>query len=372
MQSFNTDLEITHCTQNLDAIWDDYVRKHPNATHCHLSGWRNILGKTYRHNDHYLLARGGAEVLGVLPMFYIRGLTGKGSLISMPFLDTGGVLAQSPEIEEHLLSNAISLAKSLTVNTLELRHTDLPQWAHRINQAERVGPGSFYDKTHDFYYFIRQIRVRMLIALPSDPDNLMSSFKSKLRSQIKKSMKEGCELTVGGRELVDQFYEVFAVNMRDLGSPVHSKQLFAKIFEFFPEEARIFLVKKDNEPIAGSLTIGFRDTLANPWASSLRKYSHMSPNMLLYWKMLEYACQRGFAYFDFGRSSPNEGTFKFKEQWGAAPHSLNWIYASSGNSVHLNTGYERSRYERAIACWKKLPVPLTKLIGPKLRKHITL
>jgi serine/alanine adding enzyme len=369
---FNTAVEIADCTRDLDSVWDNYVQKHPHSTYCHLVAWRRIFQETYGHKDHYLLARKGNEVLGVFPLFYMRDLTFKGNLVSMPFLDTGGVLSNGQQIEEELLFKAMSLGKSLKAATLELRYGDLPRWACNMNQTELVGPGRFYEKTYGIHYSVRQLKVRMIMTLPNDPDTLLSGFKSKLRSQIKKSMKEACEPIIGGRELIDQFYEVFAANMRDLGSPVHSKHLFANIFEALPKEARIFLVLKKDVPIAGSLTIGFRATLSNPWASSLRKYSHMNPNMLLYWMMLEYACQRGFAYFDFGRSSPNEGTYKFKEQWGAIPHKLNWIYAASSNRISKKAGNKRSSFQDAIAYWKKLPIPLTKLIGPILRKHISL
>lgn len=92
MQPFHTSLEITECTQSLDQAWDDYVQKHPNSSYCHLSAWKKIFGETYGHSNHYLLAHDGKEVFGVLPMFYIRNLTGKGSLISMPFLDLGEAL----------------------------------------------------------------------------------------------------------------------------------------------------------------------------------------------------------------------------------------------------------------------------------------
>ena len=129
----NPSIEITACTRDLDEVWDEYARKHQNSTHCHLAAWRNIFRETYGHKGHYLLARAGTRVLGVLPLFYIRSLTGKGSLISMPFLDTGGVLADSPEIEGQLLEKAITLAKSLAVENMELRYTDLPKWAFTMN-----------------------------------------------------------------------------------------------------------------------------------------------------------------------------------------------------------------------------------------------
>jgi len=212
----------------------------------------------------------------------------------------------------------------------------------------------------------------MLLELPESSDTLMKSFKAKLRSQIKKPLKEGLSSKVGGLELLDDFYEVFLVNMRDLGSPVHSKKLMKNVLEEFPNKARIVIVYKENLPLACSLVIGFKDTLENPWASALREHSRLSPNMLLYWTMLEYACDKGYAYFDFGRSSPGEGTYKFKQQWGAKPNPLNWHYISlKGKSVDTETS-EASKFDKAVQYWTKLPLSVTKIIGPMLRKHIGL
>ena len=87
---------------------------------------------------------------------------------------------------------------------------------------------------------------------------------------------------------------------------------------------------------------------------------------------MEYACDNGFKFFDFGRSSPGEGTFKFKEQWGSKPETLHWHYiALNGKPISEDTD-EKSRFDKAIQYWQKLPVPVTKVIGPMIRKHIGL
>jgi len=216
--------------------------------------------------------------------------------------------------------------------------------------------------------------MRMLCRLPKSTDILFKSFKSKLRSQIRRPLKSGLYTKIGGIELIDDFYNVFSVNMRDLGSPVHSKTLIKNVLLEFKNNAKIIVVHtKDNKFLAGSLVVGFKDTLENPWASALRKYSRLSPNMLLYWTMLEYACENGFKYFDFGRSSPEGGAYKFKRQWGAEPQPLYWYCISmpgkkaSGSELHAN-----SKLEKAAKIWKKLPVPVTIAIGPKIRKNIGL
>lgn len=215
-------------------------------------------------------------------------------------------------------------------------------------------------------------KIRMLLDLPDSSKTLMTSLKSKLRSQIRKPIKEGLYTKIGGLELLENFYKIFSINMRDLGSPVHSKELIRNVLDEFLGHAKIVMVYRNNQPMACSLIIDFKGTLENPWASALRKYSRFSPNMLLYWGMLEYACNNGLTRFDFGRSTLGEGTYKFKEQWGARPTALHWHYISlDGHQTNEETS-ERSKFESAIKYWQKLPVPITRIIGPMIRKHIGL
>jgi lipid II:glycine glycyltransferase (peptidoglycan interpeptide bridge formation enzyme) len=142
--------------------------------------------------------------------------------------------------------------------------------------------------------------------------------------------------------------------------------------EQFNEHTRIVIVHKNNQPYAASIISGFKDTLENPWSSSLRQYSQLSPNMLLYWTMLEYACDNGYKYFDFGRSTPEEGTYRFKQQWSARPEPLHWQYISLNDKPVNEEASGKTKFDKAIQYWQKLPVPVTKIIGPMIRKHISL
>ena len=160
--------------------------------------------------------------------------------------------------------------------------------------------------------------------------------------------------------------------MRDLGSPVHSKKLIHNVLEAFSDNARIIIIYKENTPTACSLVIGFKNILQNPWASALRKYTRLAPNMLLYWSMLEYACNTGYEYFGFGRSTPNEGTYKLKQQRGSEPRGLSWQFISLNGKPVDSASDKKSKFDKAIAYWQKLPVPVTKIIGPPIRKHIGL
>ncbi|OQX15337.1 MAG: methicillin resistance protein [Desulfobacteraceae bacterium IS3] len=336
------------------AAYDKYVYAHTRATLYHLSGWRNIITKTYGHKSYYLTAvRDDGAIAGVLPLVHLKSILFGNSLISIPFFDTGGILSDDETAEKALLSEAINLGQKLNTDRIELRH---------IEPLITAVPNTV---THSH-------KVLMQLDLPGNADLLMKTFKAKLRSQVRKPLKEGLYSKIGGSELAENFYKVFLINMRDLGSPVHSKKLITSVLDEFPDHARILIIYKEKEPLACALIIGFRDILENPWASSLREYSHLSPNMLLYWAMLEYACNKGYARFDFGRSSPGQGTYKFKEQWGANPIPLNWhtIYLKGKPEQTETSG--ASKFDTAVRYWKKLPVSATKIIGPIIRKHIGL
>jgi len=373
--------------------WDGYVYSHPQATAYHLSAWKDVIERAYGHKTYYLMAIedsleqrkenqehkhhkthdtnfAAVKTVGILPLVHLKHFIFGDSLISIPFFDFGGILANDERIERLLLSEAMRLGQKLKVDTIELRQGEHLSW---------LNPHSFEHLTHNLslpdnscHLQVRSHKVRMLLNLPESPHLLMNSFKSKLRSQIQKPMKEGLVARIGHIDQFEQFYHVFAINMRDLGSPVHSKRLMLNVLSTFPEKSKVVVVYKDGTPLACSLMVNFQGKMKNPWSSALRKYSRLSPNMLLYWTMLEYACDNGLVSFDFGRSSPNEGTYKFKEQWGAEPSMLYWYYISLKYQQTCYQISEKDRFTQLISLWKKIPIPIATAVGPLIRKHIGL
>jgi FemAB-related protein (PEP-CTERM system-associated) len=392
--------------KSIDAeFWDAYVDTHPKASLYHLYKWKNVIEKAYGHKGYYLAASKSSEnsvesnefslnstsagklypqnlttgepssrgfqsqskfIVGVLPLFNLKHFFFCNSLISIPFFDLGGILADDEDTEKALFAEALKLGQKLSVDRIELRHFNPIPW---LNQNKIVQPVKL---SNTWTCTTKLHKVRMLLELPESSQILMKSFKSKLRSQVKKPLKEGLNSRLGGIELLADFYKVFSTNMRDLGSPVHSKKLILNVLEEFPDRGKIIMVYKDDIPLACSIILGFKNVLENPWSSALRKYSRLSPNMLLYWTMLEYGCNHDFTYFDFGRSSPNEGTYKFKEQWGAKPFSLQWHYITSAGKRIDEESSEKSKFEKAIHYWQKLPLSLTRILGPMIRKYIGL
>lgn len=354
------------------AMWDAYVHNHNDATYCHLSQWKQVIEQSYGHKAHYLMAiNEDGQMAGLLPLVHLKSLLFGNSLVSMPYLDMGGILADNPEAFQALLNEAQEIGKQLRADHIELRYNKPTPWLFPNSSAP--DPSNSTNPTNPINLSSSLTpKVRMLLDLPESAEALMKSFKAKLRSQIRKPIKDGLKAKIGGIELLDDFYKVFSVNMRDLGSPVHSKKLIAIVLSRFSEKARVVAVYLDTRPIAASIIFGFKSVLQNPWASSLREYSRLSPNMLLYWTMIEYAFDNGFTTFDFGRSSPEEGTYRFKKQWDSNEAPLYWHSLQLRAAALDDQPNQKSKFKKAIDYWKKLPLPVANFLGPRIRKYISL
>jgi FemAB-related protein (PEP-CTERM system-associated) len=288
------------------------------------------------------------SLAGFAQFVHIRSILFGNHMISMPYFNYGGICAEHADLEWQILEKAKEIGKNLKVDYIELRqeknlNINLPHKVHKVS---------------------------MRLELPSDQDLLWKSFSSKLRNQIKRPQKEGMYSRIGREDELENFYNVFCFNMRDLGTPVYPKDFFKKILMMFQKNTWICTVYYNGNPVASGFLIGFKDRLEIPWASSLRRYNSLSPNMLLYWKCLSFASEMGFREFDFGRSTTGSNTYRFKEQWGAQPFPLYWYYWMHNGKTMPELNPENPRYKFAIGLWKKLPIPITKIIGPMIVKNL--
>ena len=350
--------------------WDQYVLAHPAANVYQLSGWRTVIERSYNQDTSFLVASAGDRITGVCPLVHLRHVLFGNNLYSLPYFDLGGILADDATSGRALLDAAIDIARQRDADTIELRQT-----APLDIIADKDGSATYTTMNHAATVQVQtqSDKVRMVMELPESADQLMQSFKSKFRTKIRLPAKKGCTCRAGGNELIDAFYEVFSLNMRDLGSPVHARGLFENVMAVFADRARLFVVDHGDEHLAAGMVIGFRDTLFNPWASSLKGWSNIRPNTYLYWNILENACANGYRYFDFGRSDPGGNTYVFKQQWGARSIPLNWhVFNMKNKAMQQLKRTDKSKFDTAIHWWKKLPVPVANLIGPRIRKHIGL
>ncbi len=312
-------------------------------------GWLSVLRRGLRHTPFCLEAQEAGVTRGFLALAYVRSWLFGRYLVSMPYLNYGGVQADNPAIAAALIDRAVELADRLGVRRLELRH-ERPTEHPRLRHART-------DKVH------------MRLDLPASSERLFKDLDSAVRSQVRKARKNGLSVDWGGAELLGDFYRVFSRNMRDLGTPVYGKALFAGALEQFPDRAELCVVRDAQRPLAAALLLHGWGVTEVPSASSLRAYNRTNANMLLYYHLLERAVERGQDIFDFGRATPGSGTYRFKAQWGATPSGAQWqSYLRTGTLEE--TQPTNPRYRQLIRVWQRLPVALTRLIGPPIVRGI--
>lgn len=343
--------------------WDQYVEEHPLGSPYHLMAWSLAIRSAYRQQVYCLMAQDQqGRIQGLLPIAQIGLPLLNRKLCSLPYCDLGGILSTNQEAYDALLQRAQQLARERGNLPLELRHSSAPN--HAQDSAPEPQPGQ---------------KVRMLLPLPGSADALLAGFKAKLRSQIKKAEKNGiCFRLASTPSDRAGFYEVMQINMRELGSPVHAQQWFEHVLRQYGDNAILGLAEYKGIIVGGAIVLLCGDTATVPWASTLPDYNRLAPNMALYWGILSHAADRNCRYFDFGRSTVGEGTYRFKQQWGAKPIMLDWQTwrGEQRETVHaIEAGSEdqKSRVRDWIAqIWRALPHGITNLMGPLLRRHISL
>jgi FemAB-related protein (PEP-CTERM system-associated) len=331
--------------------WDRFVASAPGSTFCHLWGWREVMEGVLGHRPRYRVALDSeGRTVGVLPMVEVRSRLFGSYLLSMPFLNDGGPLGADP-VRVGLAEDAIRAASEARVDLLELRVRE-PLSADAMPDAMQVS----------------ERKVTVLLDLPEEAGTLWDALGGKVRSQVRRPTKEGMTCQFGPEE-AEPFYRVFTQNMRDLGTPVLPFALFDALRETFPNEVVFATVRMDGEPVAGGCGFLYLDECEITWASSLRAFNRMAPNMLLYWSFLEEVIRRGGKVFNFGRCTPDGGTHRFKLQWGGRTVPLPWAQWSPGG-VSATPSPDRPLFRMATSVWSRLPVAVTNRVGPFLARQL--
>jgi serine/alanine adding enzyme len=315
----------------------------------HQTAWRwlAVLREALQHEPYCIRAIAGDETRGMLPLALVKSALFGRFLVSLPYVSSAGVQAADERVTERLLDEAVGLR--LNVRYLEVRQ-------------ERETPHPALKNTS-------RAKVLMRLPLPRTVDALWSGFNAKLRNRIRAGQKFNFDVAWGRQELLDDFYQVFSRNMRDLGTPVYPLRLFDAILKHFAGQAELCVLHKQGTPVAGALLMHLNGRSEVPSASSLRSWNHSNANTVMYWHLLSRTVERGQPVFDFGRSTPDSGTYKFKDQWGAQPSPSIWQYYLRRGSIAAMRP-DNARFGLAIKVWRRLPVALTRWIGPAIVRGI--
>jgi FemAB-related protein (PEP-CTERM system-associated) len=329
--------------------WDAYVERHESATAYHRASAVGIGARAFKLRTSYLSAYDGEDLVGVLPLVEQSSRLFGRFLVSLPFVTYGGILADDSRVATALADRAAEEAQTRKADHVELRHTAaLPN----IGLAERLD------------------KVSMILSLSDSEAALSKRLGAKLRSQIRRGERENLEMIWGGAELIPDFYSVFAPAMHALGTPVYPRRFFEIVYDALREVADILVINMAGRPQAVAFLVQHGRTIEVPWAVASPDAKQRSVNMRMYWELLVHSMQKGAEAFDFGRSTVDSGTYRFKAQWGAEPHQLHWHYWLPSGVPLPQLNQSNPKYARAAALWRKMPLWGANFLGPKIIRHL--
>jgi len=328
--------------------WNGYLQHCPDSNFYQQYEWKAVNEKEFGHRTYFLAASDGDSLCGVFPLVLLQSRLFGRILCSMPFVNFGGPSADNAAIEGALVEQACDIARREHADYLEIRslhvcNAGLPTSEHKIS---------------------------MTLQLASDPDALWQAFKTKHRTNIRRVYKDEVRVESGHAELLDTFYEIMCRSWRSLGTPIYRKRYFRSILDAFGSQIRIFVAYHRDLPVATAFNGHFKGSVEGMWAGALPEARSLQVNYVLYWEMIKDACLRGFSSYHLGRSSVESGSESFKKKWNAETSQLYWQYfiPTGGDLPGLNK--DNPKYRAAINAWQRLPLAVTRAIGPLLSKSI--
>jgi FemAB-related protein (PEP-CTERM system-associated) len=331
--------------------WDQFVISHPQGTTFHLAAWQNVIQSTFGHEAHHAVAINVScgDILGVLPLFYVRSKIFGKMLVSTPQAAYGGILSNSSAATAVLYRHASQLAQQIGVQFLELR--------------------SFGNTLNDPSLLARDLYVTFRHELFQDSEKNYLAIPRKTRAEIREGIRNGLEFRVNGIG-VDEFFNIYSQSVRELGTPVFPKRLFAHGMHEFGADCKIFSVHWKRMTVAAVWTLFYKDEVVPYFGGSVKAYNHLAVNNFMYWMLMKYGCENGYRVFDFGRSKKGTGSFNFKKRWGMVMSDLPYQYLLVRGGSLPDTSPLNPKYSLGIRVWRRLPLWVANTIGPMISRHL--
>ncbi len=328
-------------------LWEDYVLNHADATLFHTLRWREVIRRTFKHQDCYVIAKRDGGIVGVLPLFRVSSIFFGTTLVSVPFGVYGGMLVNDQEVAKTLVEEARNIAEGCNAKYVELRHLDSP--------LEGLAATDLY------FTFIEDV--------PADYEGCLARIPRKARAEVRKALKDE-SLTFGFDDIsLKDFHRLFSMNKRKLGSPLFPSSLFWHQKDILADDESILTVRKDGEVIAAVMSFVFKGTIMPYYSGAIPGAERFRASNFMYFRLMEWASAQGLKRFDFGRSRVGTGAYKFKKHQGFAPRQLSYEYLLNTATEVPAMNPSNPKYRMAKKVFANMPLWMAQKVGSWLVKR---
>ncbi len=331
---------------NLDK--EDYKRRTKDAHIFHSLEWMKIIKQTFNINHKVAILRENGHIVASMPFIKYRNLI-KGHC-ALPLHFSGyynSIVANNDTSKSKLLSLFFDYCENFKL------YTQVPE-VNKIKDFKNFTGYSFY-------------KMQLKNDSPAEEQFLFNANK-RIRNYTKNALKSNLVSYTGGLKFLEKFYTLYLQNMKEVGTPPLPKIYFKNIMEYFPNIAKIILVKNDKQVCSGMLILKVsKSELFSPFICTPRFYKVGHSSQFIYLQAAINAQNLGCSIINFGRSIDGSGPALFKHRLGLKAIPM-LMYSPYKNWMVTDPNKTTLRY--AVAIWKKLPIALSKLGGMLLAKHV--
>jgi hypothetical protein len=241
----------------------------------------------------------------------------------------GYIIANGGSIKQYLSRRAIVNGGLLLANDivdgeiLELLETLRTNLKDRIIYLEIRNNNNYARYKHLFNRqgFLYEEHLNYIINTSISIGRIRECYSESKNRQLHKAQEQGvvCLLSTQQND-IDAFYKILS----DLYRKKIQKPLFPK--EFFDNfvnspNSHLFVVKKEKTVIGGIACVSLMNKILYEWfvCGDTVNFNHLYPSVVATDSAIEFACNKGFEYFDFmGAGNPNKnyGVRDFKSRFG--------------------------------------------------------
>jgi len=330
--------------------WDESLRPLPGSSFFHGSSWAAVLQQSYGYKPVYFTLQEGGAMKALLPCMDITSaLTGKRG-VCLPFTDYCEPLAPDAAHFQEMFHAVIAFGRKQNWKYLEIRGGKA--FLQKEEPSER-----HHGHTLD---------------LTAGSQKILSDLRDSTRRNIKKAQKENINLTIStSPDAMKAFYRLNAITRRDHGLPPQPWFFFKNLYDHILSKDMGFvaLASLKDQAIAANVYLHSGEEVIYKYGASDRAHQNLRASNLVMWEAIKWSCDQGYKRLCFGRTEPeNEGLMQFKSGWGAREHLIQYYrYDLQKNAFVTEHRRVTPLYKKIFG---KLPVPILKIIGNILYRHM--
>lgn len=268
-----------------------------------------------------------------------RTIYGRNLLVSGAFLDHGDWVVDPNHTAEQEMLNYLALT--------------------RANTPLIIKPTGFA---------VQADSSQSIIELQQDSRDIWKSISSRARNDVRKAKSHELDVSVKSRD-PSGFYALYIRSMKGFGTPPHGFAYFEDLLQRFGNDALIVEITYKTRVVAASISIRHGQEVHHMYAAIDDRYRSTHAGDFALWSEIEVWLNRGARRIWLGRSRKGSGVEEYKRKWKPL------VFDAAVCKWQISEGSPKSTLvglnpNKASELWSKIPVSLTQVLGPNVRRFI--